>query len=416
MISGLGRFLGELRSAGITVSPAEWIEALRAVEIVGIENRERFRAALRVTLVKRAVHRRAFDEAFERFFTAPTGAGRDARPDTRQKRGARPGSAGQGNRPRGRPPISPPEADRPPRGSGHPVTPLAQAIEALRAGATVRHGRLRRVVVGRRPDLRDPSAGRDVARTPFREIARRGAPDDADAALARALRRQIESLRLGTARRVRRAPRGRPYLRRLFRESLRTDGVPFGLPKHKRREDTSRVILLVDVSWSTARAAGLFLALGGEFLRFGRQARVLLFVDRPVDGTDLVSRWVASRSRMPFAALLARVGGLNLAAPSDYGSVFHRLLRSPARPRGRRTVLVVLGDGRTNRFDPLPWAFAELADGLGAVVWLVPEALELWGEGDSALERYLPHVDTAVEARDLAGLARGVRELVRRSG
>ena len=36
-----------------------------------------------------------------------------------------------------------------------------------------------------------------------------------------------------------------------------------------------------------------------------------------------------------------------------------------------------------------------------------------WGTGDSALEAYLSHADVAVEANDVVGLARGVRELVR---
>ena len=77
-------------------------------------------------------------------------------------------------------------------------------------------------------------------------------------------------------------------------------------------------------------------------------------------------------------------------------------------------MLLVLGDGRTNRFDPQDWAFQEMAQSCGAALWLVPEPVELWGTGDSALAAYLPHVDTAVEARDVTGLARGVAELLRR--
>jgi uncharacterized protein with von Willebrand factor type A (vWA) domain len=106
--------------------------------------------------------------------------------------------------------------------------------------------------------------------------------------------------------------------------------------------------------------------------------------------------------------------GLNLTAPSDYGRAFHALSRSRLRPGGRNTALVVLGDGRTNRFDPQDWSFEEIASRCGAVLWLVPEPLARWGTGDSALGEYLPHTDIAVEARDLSGLARGVSELLRR--
>ena len=78
---------------------------------------------------------------------------------------------------------------------------------------------------------------------------------------------------------------------------------------------------------------------------------------------------------------------------------------------GRDAVLVVLGDGRTNVFDPLPWAFEEIAGRARRVLWLVSEPRVRWGTGDSALGAYLPFCDVAVEARDLEGLARGVREL-----
>jgi uncharacterized protein with von Willebrand factor type A (vWA) domain len=105
---------------------------------------------------------------------------------------------------------------------------------------------------------------------------------------------------------------------------------------------------------------------------------------------------------------------MNPDAPSDYGRALDRLLRSPRRPAGRDTVLVVLGDGRNNRLDPMGWTLEELAARCAATLWLVPEPLAEWGTGDSALADYLPHVDLAVEARDLVGLGRGVAELLRR--
>ncbi len=414
MIEALQRFLGQLRESGIAVSPAEWIEALTAAELVGVEDRALFRAALRATLVKRASQRRTFDEAFERFFAAPAlGRGRGAR-GLRGAAGERP-RAGTPDRPGDRRAAEPKPDARESRQTKRRERPdLRQVIESVREGQRQRHGRLRHVVLERKTERSEPRGPREIENVALRDLARRRAAELDDLALARAVRRQVERLRLGVARRMRLRPRGRPYLRRLFRDSLRTQGVPFRLPRSIRRSDTPRVALLLDVSWSTARAAGLFLTLAAEFLRFGRQTRVLLFVDRTLDVTEPVAAWLRLRSRAPFAALLGRIRGLNLSAPSDYGRAFHHLLRSPARPRGRRTVLVVLGDGRTNRFDPLDWAFAELAGACGAVIWLVPEPATMWAAGDSALDRYLPHVDAAVEARDLAGLARGVREIVRR--
>ena len=203
-------------------------------------------------------------------------------------------------------------------------------------------------------------------------------------------------------------------------------------------------MLLVDVSHSVARATAYFLRIVSAFLSPGRRVRVIAFVDRPVDATGAVARWLArapggaeagertagppgrparprtrrraegvESSGVPFADLIDSLPGLDPQAPSDYGRTLHALLENPLRPSGRDTVLVVLGDARTNRFDPLPWALEEISRRCRAVLWLNPEPRSRWGTADSAMEDYLPHVDTVVEAKDLRGLARGVAELLR---
>jgi hypothetical protein len=206
------------------------------------------------------------------------------------------------------------------------------------------------------------------------------------------------------------------------------------LPLRSRKPRRPRVVLLVDVSFSVARAAGFFLWMAAEFLRIGRDARVVAFVDRPVDASDAVRRWLSRNpsgsapaqpgarrlpgagiapAGRPFDGVLRSLRGLNLDAPSDYGRALHALLQSNLRPSGRDTVLVILGDGRTNRFDPLAWTLDEIGRRCKAVLWLVPEPKVRWGTADSALEEYLPAVDVAVESHDLEGLARGLAELLR---
>jgi uncharacterized protein with von Willebrand factor type A (vWA) domain len=319
---------------------------------------------------------------------------------------------------------------------------LGRTVAALRDGARRRAGRWRRVVVeGENRERRETRGDRQETRAaeathPLRrELGRRLSPED-EHEIAAQVPRLIERIRLRTGRRLRRASRGRVYLRRVFRDSLRHGGVPCVLPFRRLRPRRSRVVLLIDVSWSTARAAGLFLSIAGEFLRRARDTRVLLFVDRAVDATREIEEWLARspapggrahrarsarrpgagivRGDVSFARLIGSIRGLNLDAPSDYGRTFHALSRSKLRPGGTTTALLVLGDGRTNRFNPQDWAFEEIASRCGAVVWLVPEPVERWDTGDSALGSYLTHVDVAVEARDLRGLARGVSELLRR--
>jgi len=74
---------------------------------------------------------------------------------------------------------------------------------------------------------------------------------------------------------------------------------------------------------------------------------------------------------------------------------------------------VVLGDARSNRRDPLVWAFEDLASRCRSVIWMNAEAHHRWDTGDSVLASYMPACDVVCEARDLDGLARGVREIMR---
>ena len=64
-------FARVLRAAGLPVGPAKVIAALDAVEAVGVENREDFRAALESVLIDRHEQQTLFDQGFELFWRNP---------------------------------------------------------------------------------------------------------------------------------------------------------------------------------------------------------------------------------------------------------------------------------------------------------------------------------------------------------
>jgi hypothetical protein len=376
--------------------------------LLGLERRETVRRALAATLAKDRTARAAFDRLFDRFF-APVRLPADG------KGKGQPAGAKAGEKRKRRP--EPPETSR------HRSPSERESEKKARPGLRLRE---RRPKIVRAPKRRDPAP--EPSR---RELTRRMTTEE-ERTIAREVPRLVEALRLRPGRRRRQARAGRPWLRKALRRATATQGVPFVVPMQAPRRRAVRVVLLVDVSFSVARAAGLFLLLAGAFLEFGRRARVVCFVDRPVDATAAIARWMRGgvraarpggrarpgdgivRGAVSFADVLTGIEGLNLDAPSDYGRTLHALTGARRGVRGRDVLLVVLGDGRANRLDPLPWAFEDLARGCGGVLWLVPEPAARWGTGDSALPLYLPSVDVLVEATDLAGLATGVAELRRR--
>ena len=64
-------FVRVLRATGMPVGPAKVIDAIAAVEAVGLRNRTDFREALAAVLVSRHEHLPLFEQAFDLFWRNP---------------------------------------------------------------------------------------------------------------------------------------------------------------------------------------------------------------------------------------------------------------------------------------------------------------------------------------------------------
>jgi uncharacterized protein with von Willebrand factor type A (vWA) domain len=77
----------------------------------------------------------------------------------------------------------------------------------------------------------------------------------------------------------------------------------------------------------------------------------------------------------------------------------------------RRSVVLVVGDARSNYSDPALAAFAEIGERAGRVYWLNPEPRRFWNEGDSVIARYEPLCAQVRECRTLRQIADFVESL-----
>jgi len=429
MIEALERFIQILRTAGVRVSPAEGIDAARAVQVVGVEPRALFRAALKSCLCKSRRDAPRFDRAFDEYFKAPAAA-----PAPRRGKAGTGAAETSPHRGATRRKPAPEDPEAPPGAGGRPAAEPRQP--------RLREGRLRVLVqpesrnarhIGHAPAARPgfpatPVKGRASNRPRPRASPQAQAPPDPRAfdlsvplttsqerVVAREVPRLVRQIRLRAGRRLGAARAGRLWTSRLLRDNIGTEGVPFSIPFRARRPRRPRIVLLVDVSWSVMSASTFFLLMAREFLGRGARVSIHFFVDRCVDATDKVARWKGP-AQMPLARLLDGVPNLDPKAASDYGRAFFQALRARGTALGRGgrdVVLVVLGDARSNRRDPQAWAFDELASRCRRVIWLNPEPAARWDTGDSDLSLYLAACDVVCEARDLEGLARGVAEIAR---
>ena len=239
MLDALARFVALLRQEGVRASPGEVLDAARALEAVGIEDRARVRTALASALVKTHAQRPAFERTFEAFFVPPAHGGEGKKEKAGGGAGgARPTARGRAEEPRERRPSTRPQrkADKAREAA------VRELLQAARERDRKRAGRLRQAPGSQRRKQGPATEARrfDLTRPTSTEEER---------ALAHEVPRLIEEIRRKPSRRLHRAARGQLYVRGVFRENLSRGGVPFVLPMRRPRLRKPRVVLLVDVSW-----------------------------------------------------------------------------------------------------------------------------------------------------------------------
>lgn len=216
-------------------------------------------------------------------------------------------------------------------------------------------------------------------------------------------------------RRMRGAPRPRPRergrgrldMRRTVRAGMRTDGVPFHLMTHTPVPDRIRLLVIADVSLSVRPVTAFTLRLAQAMHRRAHRCRVMAFVDRPVDVTEILLRAGGDDA---LAAVLAE-GHLDLQASSDYGQVFEEMLRGQADALDSRTAVLIVGDGRSGGLPPGVDRLQTLRRRVHRLAWVTPEPQRYWRQATCAMPDYAQVCDRVVVASDAQTLTAQAGEL-----
>jgi hypothetical protein len=149
----------------------------------------------------------------------------------------------------------------------------------------------------------------------------------------------------------------------------------------------------------------LLIALDSRLSRL----RAFSFVDGLSEITELVSE-ARSAGRQLSQAEAAR-GAVRWNGSSDYGHVLRDFARDYSRQFSRRTVVLIVGDARTNYLDPAAGALAEVSERVGKLYWLNPEPRRYWNQGDSVMSSYAPLCAQVRECSTLRQIADFVKSL-----
>jgi uncharacterized protein with von Willebrand factor type A (vWA) domain len=461
----LATLVDELRSVGIGVSVGEHLDAAEALSRISLFDKEVVRAALLSTLIKRAEHVETFNLVFELCMASP-GDGRaslvEAMSDEQLSDTLR-HAVGAGDRnllklladeyvrrfgglEPGRPVAgvfatiavnqaadldgirasllesgeSPVQAEGfggtgggsgSGAGSGSGSAGLRARLAAARADRGVADVRAELRAAVRRALVADRGA------QAVRETMRVELPEDMDIVTASATEQRAMAAAIGPlAQRLtyvlaRQALRRRRTLsiRRTMQRAFGTGGVPFRLVTEPARPPRPEIVVLADMSGSVAAFSRFTLDLLAALDSRLNRLRVFSFVDGVADITELVREARGAGRRLTTRE--AARDAIRWSGSSDYGYVMRQFAREHAPRLTRRSVILVVGDARSNYGDPRVEAFADICERAGRVYWLNPEPRRFWNEGDSVIGRYAPLCAQVRECRTLRQIADFVESL-----
>lgn len=466
LVGRLVDFMAALRRAGLPVSLAESLDAVRVLGTVPLQSRESLRAGLAASTVKRPAYRHTFDTLFDLWFPPVLGesvatsvlADPDSEPERAQgDRDARSGDVARdalrdalhrllldGDERRlaqlAREAVSllGRAETQPGRTSFFtykvlralsPDTLMAALLAAMlegqeRGGLAERVARqtlterIRRFTEMVEADVRrrlaEDKGAEQVAKTAVRPL-----PDDMDfLRLSRddlaELRRTVLPLarRLATRLTARRrlGDRGRLDFRRTVRASLGTGGVPLVTHHKPHKPHKPELAVLCDVSGSVSSFASFTLILAYALREQFSKVRAFAFVDT----TDEVTRFFTPGGDPAgfMTRILAEADLVWYDGHSDYGHAIERFAEVYPDAVTPRTSLLILGDARNNYRQTGVHALHDLVQRARHAYWLNPEPRAYWGSGDSAASAYATVVDEMVEVRNAAQLQEFVGRLL----
>jgi uncharacterized protein with von Willebrand factor type A (vWA) domain len=451
MRENLHRFFRAARGAGVRVSPAESIDAMRAVANVGFADRAILRDTFLLTLAKTQDEKRALGECFDLFFDQPelsqnaSEATSDDESDAAEPQ-APEGAAGEGQPAEGLGPLAQMllAQDRneiaaamanaasaaslsdiryfTQRGifSGRildqmGIQRLRDDLDALAASNPTIAERLAAALEALREAVRDTVSqalllyGREETENLRNEILR-------NAPLSRIEPRQVEQMRRlirQIARRLReryskprkRQRRGHLDVRRTMRRNAAWGGVPFLTAWKRRHRDRPKIVALCDVSGSVARVSDFFLLLIHSLHEVVSDVRSFAFSGHLMEVSDILESKTPEEA---MAEIMSKVG----FGSSDYGSSFADFEKQWMSSITQQTTVIVLGDARSNNLDPRADILRRIGERSKRLVWLNPESRMAWGFGDSEMPRYATFCTVVRQCATAQQLERAVSDIV----
>lgn len=451
-------FVNLLRCNGFRVSVSENMDALRALELVGIEDPRLFRDALRTTLAKRSVDHQPFEELFNLFFLGLSPVMRageskwtedmNLSPAELQKlldliqelldhwdmemspltRALLSGDMGQVERIFYEKEREEGESRHREGMSGLAYSSLAARLGLGRVGRDLDAFKSAAARAGLAPEtlerisqyadwrlqgvsdllrdfvlresrknesLRNPERPEHLLEKSFVTYTEADIRKMQDA-VTRLARRFKNLLSL----RRKRARRGRFDIKETLRRNLQYGGIPFKIRLEQKRRERPQIVVLCDISDSVLNASRFMLHFVYSVQELYNKVRSFVFVSDIGEVTR-----VFEDNDLRAAVDKALKGDIiDVFAHSNFGRAFELFYQRHLPVVTPKTTVIIMGDGRNNYHRPNDWILREIRAKAKQLIWLNPESRLTWGYGDSEMPRYITHCSKVEECRNIRQL------------
>ena len=200
--------------------------------------------------------------------------------------------------------------------------------------------------------------------------------------------------------RRKRAARGRFDVKKTLRRNLQYGGVPFEIMLDRRKKTKPQVMILCDISDSVLNASRFMLQFVYSIQDLYAKVRSFVFVSELGEVTKLFEDNEINRAVE--AALKGDV--IDVFSHSNFGRAFEMFHKNYFAAVDSKTTVLIIGDGRNNYNRPNDWVLREIQRKAKQLIWLNPESRMTWGVGDSEMPCYAPHCHVAAECRSISQL------------
>src|SRR5262249_38399755 len=223
-----------------------------------------------------------------------------------------------------------------------------------------------------------------------------------------AVRLLAQKLKTRLTRKHRNYRRGALSVHRTLRKNLACGAIPMVPVFRKRMPDRPDLVVLCDVSDSVRNVSRMMLLFMYTLQELFKRVRSFVFVSEIGEVTKEFGETPVEE-----AIDLATAGkAISLHANSNYGNALQRFAREQIGSIGRKTTVMIIGDGRNNYHPNQAWALQELRRKSRRLLWICSEDRRNWGFGDSEMLTYARFCDQVVVVQSLDDLTRVADQLV----